>query len=609
VGGATVRLFGTAPGTNLFAVKVFPYDGGSAPDVRVAVAIDRLITMNATGNQPIDVINMSLSGPVLFDGFNPLDAMVTAATAHGITCVSAASNEGPALVTVGSPASAIGGLAVGAAVDPIHTRAAVEDLFGTPPGSGQAFYPDDLVRIADFSSRGVTGDNRVKPDLVGTGFLVYSSTLEDVTGDGLPDQPGFGWSFGGTSFSAPLVSGAAAVVTSYALTQGPFGRAPFVANVLERAAVPVFGFHRVSQREQGFGYVSLPQAINLIRNDHVFPPTENRRHLSQRQHDLAQGVLSASFPELLPGQTFTFNLQVHRGTKRIDFTFPEVRKRANQNPFFGDQLAVGIHSAKRGGTGDYVFSEGTLLAGTTFTYEDPEPGTVRVTFAAAIGNYSPVAGSILAEPATEFFPARQSFDGFIRRNGSARHGLDVPSGLTQLGIMLSWTHDWTTFPTYDLDLTIETPDGSQIVLQSLDSPELVWVENPQAGRWKFLIHELGTAPVDEHYVLKVAYGSAVRSESEISLARPRLVGANPNPFGPATDLRFSIPARGPVSLRVYDVAGRLVRTLVDEPLDGGAHAIRWDGRTDPGEQAAAGVYFLRLETAEGTAHRKVVRLE
>jgi hypothetical protein len=355
--------------------------------------------------------------------------------------------------------------------------------------------------------------------------------------------------------------------------------------------------------------VSLPQAINLMRNLHVWPPTENRRHLSQRQHDLGQGALSANFPELIPGQTFTFLLQVHRGTSKIDFTFPDVQTRANQNPFFGDQLAVAIHSAKRGGTGDYVFSEGALSPGQTFTYEDPEPGTVRVTFAAAVSNYSPVAGSIRAEPSTDFFPARQEFEGVVRRNGSSRHGLDVPAGLTELGIMLSWVHDWTTFPTFDLDLVIETPDGSEIALTSLDSPELVWIEDPQPGRWKFLVHERGTANVEERYVLKVGYGAPARNEADVAFARPRLVGASPNPFTPATEVRFAIPARGDVSLRVYDVAGRLVRTLVDEPLEAGAHSIHWDGRTDPGKQAAAGVYFLRLETAEGTANRKIVRLE
>ena len=81
-----MRLFGTAPETDLFAVKVFPYDGGGAPDARVATAIDRLMTMDRTGNLDIDVINMSLSGPVLFDGWNPLDLMIDAATAQGITC-------------------------------------------------------------------------------------------------------------------------------------------------------------------------------------------------------------------------------------------------------------------------------------------------------------------------------------------------------------------------------------------------------------------------------------------------------------------------------------------------------------------------------------------
>ena len=73
-----------------------------------------------------------------------------------------------------------------------------------------------------------------------------------------------------------------------------------------------------------------------------------------------------------------------------------------------------------------------------------------------------------------------------------------------------------------------------------------------------------------------------------------LRGATPNPFNPATDIRFGLPAAARTTLRVFDVSGRLVRTLVDGPLSAGAHTRRWDGRDESGRDASSGVYFVRL---------------
>jgi hypothetical protein len=86
----------------------------------------------------------------------------------------------------------------------------------------------------------------------------------------------------------------------------------------------------------------------------------------------------------------------------------------------------------------------------------------------------------------------------------------------------------------------------------------------------------------------------------------RLDGNFPNPFNPATTIRFSLAGPGPATLRVYDVQGRIVRTLVDEPLTAGEHSVRWDGRTEGGAQAASGVYFMRLQTPGFTDHQKLV---
>jgi hypothetical protein len=69
----------------------------------------------------------------------------------------------------------------------------------------------------------------------------------------------------------------------------------------------------------------------------------------------------------------------------------------------------------------------------------------------------------------------------------------------------------------------------------------------------------------------------------------------PNPFNPSTRLSFGVDRRGPVSLRIFDARGRLVRTLVQEALlDAGYHQRLWDGRDERGRRVASGVYHARL---------------
>jgi flagellar hook assembly protein FlgD len=64
-----------------------------------------------------------------------------------------------------------------------------------------------------------------------------------------------------------------------------------------------------------------------------------------------------------------------------------------------------------------------------------------------------------------------------------------------------------------------------------------------------------------------------------------------------------------VRLAVYNLAGRLVRSLVDEEIEGGWQEILWDGRDDSGARIASGVYFCRLESRGSIASRKLVVLK
>jgi hypothetical protein len=69
----------------------------------------------------------------------------------------------------------------------------------------------------------------------------------------------------------------------------------------------------------------------------------------------------------------------------------------------------------------------------------------------------------------------------------------------------------------------------------------------------------------------------------------------PNPFNAGTQIAFHLPEAGRAVLRMYNVAGQLVKTLHEGNLDAGQHVIRWDGSDDQGVSAASGVYFCRLE--------------
>lgn len=74
----------------------------------------------------------------------------------------------------------------------------------------------------------------------------------------------------------------------------------------------------------------------------------------------------------------------------------------------------------------------------------------------------------------------------------------------------------------------------------------------------------------------------------------RLYPCQPNPFNPQTTIRFDLPTSGPVRVSVFDIAGRLIRTLVDQKMPQGRHEAVWDGRDASGRDVGSGTYLARL---------------
>jgi hypothetical protein len=89
----------------------------------------------------------------------------------------------------------------------------------------------------------------------------------------------------------------------------------------------------------------------------------------------------------------------------------------------------------------------------------------------------------------------------------------------------------------------------------------------------------------------------------------RLLRNAPNPFRRSTRIAYDVPREAQVSIRVYDVSGRLVRTLVDGVVDPGCQVTAWDARNDGGEPVSSGVYFCTMHAGGYRGAHKIILLD
>ena len=111
-------------------------------------------------------------------------------------------------------------------------------------------------------------------------------------------------------------------------------------------------------------------------------------------------------------------------------------------------------------------------------------------------------------------------------------------------------------------------------------------------------------------VLERDGASLALNQASLELPPPLAVSlsASPNPFNPRVSIRFSLPEAGHLQLQVFDLRGRLVRTLVDQHRAEGQETVVWPGDDDRGRALASGVYQLRLKAAGRLAETRVTLL-
>ena len=104
----------------------------------------------------------------------------------------------------------------------------------------------------------------------------------------------------------------------------------------------------------------------------------------------------------------------------------------------------------------------------------------------------------------------------------------------------------------------------------------------------------------------IVEGESVGIDNSITLPNDFvLFPAYPNPFNPTTTIRFKlVTSQQNASLRIYDISGRLVETLLNEKLIAGEHEIKWNGGNNP-----SGVYFISFETGEFFSNQKIILMK
>ncbi len=176
---------------------------------------------------------------------------------------------------------------------------------------------------------------------------------------------------------------------------------------------------------------------------------------------------------------------------------------------------------------------------------------------------------------------------------------------------------WTTIPSNTLDVisAVLQPDGRTVQLA---------LESPVGYGWTLSVSNLTD---DTCYRNVIAYASTVMIRGPLvsggdmpSVYNGMLYQNYPNPFNPSTVIKFEVPgevsdekAAGSssgirVELAVYDVSGRIVRTLLSGTLEPGPGSVRWDGTNDRGMSVSSGIYFCRISGDGWWMTRKMVLL-
>jgi hypothetical protein len=420
---------------------------------------------------------MSLGGGTLVAGRDLEDQLTLQMIQAGMTIVTSSGNDGPGALTIGTPGTGYAALTVGAASTAAHERVLRDLQFGL--GIGDLWRPFSGLQTATFSSRGPTPDGRVQVAVSANGFATFAQSANG--GISLVS---------GTSFSSPTVAGAAALLRQ----KFPSASATQIRNALADSGNPNAFADNSGRIDRGSGLLDIPAASAKLAGGHVSNQLPVGLSLpSVALNLLPLGIFPVNFTgntstthltNLKPGQVTQLYVPTLDSTDDLTVTVKNVTPSlspAQQNQLFGDDVFLTIDDAFT--SFNATVASAFVLADSTFDVPLPQTGLVRVAVQGDNTNAGTVSADVVITRHNAQLTAPTSA-GKIKQGQDTVVRVQVAPGTAQLNFLLSWLLNWGAYPTNDLDLILEDPNGGTIFSgATLGSPERASISNPAPGVW------------------------------------------------------------------------------------------------------------------------------
>ena len=207
------------------------------------------------------------------------------------------------------------------------------------------------------------------------------------------------------------------------------------------------------------------------------------------------------------------------------------------------------------------------------------------------GNNVPSAADVSCSDLTQTADEVESYEGVLVKIANV-----TVSALNQ--------YDWSITDASGMEALIDddmaTMDADNYMSDLAEGQELEYVMgifNYSFGTYKVQIRNMGD----------LGATVAIHDDVQVNPYTYALLDNFPNPFNPETQIRFSMGAQENVSLTIYDIMGRRVRSLINgESYSSGFHVINWDGRDNAGQKVASGMYIYRIKAGDFIADKKML---
>ena len=510
-----VPFLGQAPAAKIYPVKVLDQNG-SGSDSTILEGLDHVLTLKKSGALDIDIVNISLGRPGLWDGRTAYERFIGEFAKANILPVIAAGNSGPIPNSIGAPASSVAALSVAALDYAPSSRVFYEWLgesFGFGGGMGLIMRPTDEVRVATFSSRGPLSDGRSGPEIAALGeWNIGFGTFNEII------------FAGGTSFAAPTVAGVGALLNADWESNHPETDPLLLETALLAGADPnLVGEPWSSVNAQGHGALNAVRALGALSQKNLAVKSLPKGALTANilGNPVKNKIQTWTSPavELAPSQPLDLVLEVNPFTSKVTIEVFDLETPDNFPwSLAPNALAVHVQSAKRSAAEHPVFFYwDPNWLGNSFTIEindglwtvngEPaasqpmEPGLMKITLLGDSVNESPVKLKARVIRDNHRAPlANRIANGVIKPDDFLEFEVQIPAGITTATFDLNWHRDWSAFPTSDLDLYLFDADFNLLTVEAatLNAPERAILHNPAPGTYLLMVHGFEVNKSDQY---------------------------------------------------------------------------------------------------------------